>query len=206
MIAEGETVPDGEYFAVGSSLAKAWEILRSNGGSVIGMLPWYAGLLGTKLFWLRRSLSAFPLLDADGMRPQTIKLMARWGATPWVKAAAFLHPFAKIQGWLLLQESALTVLPEQKDVTFFGVGDIPIVRETCSRIYAHIAKNVREAMTAEAQMVAAKYSTEWDLAAAADFMLWSLAREEIKRGEADNWKASNGWRWKFSNGRATRIS
>ena len=206
MVAQGEVVPEGDYFAVGSSLAKAWEVLKSNGGSVLGMLPWYAGLIGSKLFWLDRRLSMFPLLDADSMRPQAIKLMARWGTTPWVKAKSFLHPFARNQGWLLFQEQALTVLPEQKDVTFWGVGDVPIVREACRRIYAHLAKTVQESMTAEAKTVATRYSTEWDLIAAADFMLWSLSREEIKRAEADEWKASKGWRWKFSNGRATKIS
>jgi hypothetical protein len=206
MIAAGEEVPEGEYFAVGSSLAKAGEILRTNGGSILGMLPWYAGLFGSKLFWLTRRLAAFPLLDAKSMRPQTIKLMARWGTIPWAKAAGFLHPFSKDQAWLLLQESVLTVFPEQKDVTFWGVGDVQIAREACRRIFAHVAKSVCQGMTAQAKTVAAKYTTEWDLAAAADFMLWGWASEGVKRGRAEDWKASGGWRWKFSNGRAVKIS
>lgn len=201
-----EPVPEGNYFAVGSALTTALGLLRAEGSSIIGMIPWYAGLFGSKLFWLNRTLGKFPTLDGDSLRPQVVKLIGRWGAAPWIKAAAFRPPFSNTQGWLLLQESALTVFPEQKDVTFWGIGDKAIVREACRRVYAHLHKAVQDGLTTEAKKVKVAYPTDWDLLSAADFVLWSHATEEKRRGDADEWKASMGWRWKLNNGRASKIS
>ena len=206
MQSASEPVPDGQYFAAGSALTTTLELLRKNGGSILGMLPWYAGVIGSQLFWLNQTLSKFPMLDGDSMRPQLVKLLGRWEVAPWIKTETFRPPFSKAQGWLLLQESALTVLPEQKDVTFWGIGDSAIVREACRRIYVHVQKEVENGHTAEAKRVKSAYPTDWDLLAASDVVLWSFASEEAKRGDTDEWKASKGWRWKLSNGRASKVS
>jgi hypothetical protein len=200
------SLPEGNYFAVGSALTTTFALLKAGGGSIIGMIPWYAGLVGSKLFWLNRTLDKFPTLDGDSLRPQVVKLIARWNVAPWIKAATFRPPFSSAQGWLLLQESALTVFSEQKEVTFWGIGDKAIVREACRRIYVHLHKAVEDGHTAEAKQVRVAYPSDWDLLAAADFVLWSHAAEQKKRGDADEWKASMGWRWKLNNGRAFKIS
>lgn len=201
-----ESVPEGQYFAAGSALTTTLNLLRKKGGSVLGMSPWYAGIIGSQFFWLSQTLSKFPMLDGDSMRPQLVKLLGRWGVVPWIKTEAFHPPFSKTQGWLLLQESALTVLPEQKEVTFWGIGDAAIVREACRRIYMRVQKAVEDGHTAEAKSVKLAYPTDWELLAASDVVLWSFASEEAKRADADEWKALKGWRWKLSNGRASKIS
>jgi hypothetical protein len=206
MTEKSEVVPEGSYFAAASYVAKAWDILESHGGSVLCIVPWHAFSPSAKVYWLNRRLSNFPLLREDGMRQQTIKLMARWDAAPWIKQASFLHPFAKGQAWLLLQESALVVLPEQKDVTFWGSGDVGIVKAACGRIFTRVIASVAEGLSTEAKSVATKYKTEWDLIAAADFVLWSWARHDANKGRDENWEATKGWRWKLNNGRASRVS
>jgi hypothetical protein len=206
MTAKSEAVPEGSYFAAASSLAKAWDILESHGGSVLDILPWYAGYFGTKAYWLNRRLSDFPLLQGDGMRPQMIKLLARWDAAPWIKRTDFLHPFSRDQAWLLLQESALRVFADQKDITFWGSGDVGIVNVACSRIFAHVALTAAEGLSADAKIVTGKYQADWDLTAAVDFALWNWARQEAKKGRDENWEASKGWRWKLNNGRVSRVA
>jgi hypothetical protein len=201
-----EAVPEGNYFAVSSALTITFELLKAGGGSIIGMLPWYAGLMGSKIFWLDRTLDRFPMLDGDSLRPQVVKLIARWDVAPWIKAATFRPPFSSAQAWLLLQESALTVFAEQKEVTFWGIGDKAIAREACRRLYLHLHKVVEDSQTAEARVVKATYPSDWDLLAAADFALWSHATEEEKKADTEDWKASAGWRWKLNNGRAIKIS
>jgi hypothetical protein len=205
MKAMNEAIPDGDYFAASSYVVNAWKILADHAGSALRLIPFGAGLFGGKLFWLDQALRKFPLLHDDGMRPQVIKLMTRWELTPWARKAGFLQPFSKDQAWLLLQEGVLTVLPEQKDITFWAVGDIGIFRAASRQIFARAILSARQGLSSESKAVAAKYKTDWDLAVAADFIFWSWAQQESKKGRADGWAAAKGWRWKIENGRASRT-
>jgi hypothetical protein len=202
MAAKGQPVPEANYFGVGSHIAKAWEILKSHDGSILESLPFIAGVIGSKVFWLDRRLSQYPLLHEDGMRQQVIKLMTRWGATPWAKDQDFLQPFSKTQAWLLLQEGVLTTLPEQKDVTFWGNGDIAITKVACRRVLNQVKRGACDALTDQAKAVVQRFGTGWDLIAAADYTLWNWAREQSKVDQAKEWKGS---RWKLDNGRASKV-
>jgi hypothetical protein len=140
------------------------------------------------------------------MRPQLIKLLARWETIPWIKTSVFVQPFAKKQSWLLLQESALRVFPEQKDVTYWSSGDMQLTRIACLEVFEQVKAKVRRRQSTEAKHIDQAYPGEWDLFAAADFSLWSLASEREAIARADNWDAKKGWRWKLENGRASKIS
>lgn len=144
-------------------------------------------------------------MHSEGMRPQLIKLLARW-QTLRSEAGVFVQPFSKRLGWLLLQETALRVLPAQKDVTFFDVGDVQLTRIACFRIFRSVERKVRARQSEEARNLDGLYPTQWDLFAAADFGLWSLANEMASKGRSEDWKYSEGWRWKFEDGRASKVS
>jgi hypothetical protein len=144
------------------------------------------------------------MMNSEGMRPQLIKLLARWQTLPWAKAGLFVQPFAKKQGWLLLQETALHV--STRDVTFWSVGDVQLTRIACLRIFRRVSAKVRERHSPEARDVDAKYPSEWDLFAGADFALWDWASEREAIGRNDKWDAAKAWRWKLEDGRASKTS
>jgi hypothetical protein len=201
-----QPVPADKYLASVGYLALTWEQLRRYSHNVLKMVPAWARLIGGRLYWLDRRLSGLPMLNSEGMRPQLIKLLARWQTIPWAKESVFVQPFAKKQAWLLLQETALRVLPEQKDVTFWAIGDIQLTRIACLDIFRRVSRKVRQQQSDEAKGVNTRYPSEWDLFAAADFCLWDLATECEAKGRAENWDAAKGWKWKLEDGRATKIS
>ena len=135
--------PPDNYLAAAGHLSTTWNALHRHAGSVLNLIPFWAPLLGGRLYWLDQRLKRLPMLNSEGMRPQLIKLLARWGTLPWAKAAVFVQPFAKRQGWLLLQENALRVFPVQNDVTFFDVGDVQLTRIACLKISREVEKKVR---------------------------------------------------------------
>jgi len=202
MEAKEQPVPPGNYFAAASYIVKTWTLLHATDGSVLKKLPWYASAIGSKLYWLNRRLADFPLLRGGGMREQIIKLMTRWGATPWAKREGFFHPFSRSQAWLLLQEGVLTTFPEQKDVTFWASGDVGISKIACNRLYERVHRTAGNRESEIARNVSDRFPDYWDLTAAADFTLWSWAHEQSKEGLTKGWK---GWRWKIENGRASKV-
>ena len=204
--ARAQPVPEDKYLAGAGSLATTWDRLSQSAGSVLNLIPSWAGLLGGRLYWLDKRLSKLPMLNTEGMRPQLIKLLARWQAIPWVKTSVFVQPFAKKQGWHLLQETALGVFPEQKDVTYFSIGDVQLTRIACVEVVQQVSAKVRRRQSDEAKYVDKEYPTEWDLFAAADYSLWNLASEREAKGRAENWDAAKGWLWKLENGRVSRTS
>lgn len=205
MTSRRQPVPADKYLAAADALASIWLQLRRSGDSVLGLVPSWAPLIGGRLYWLDRRLSRLPMLNSDGMRPQLIKLLARWGTIPWAKTSVFIQPFAKKLGWFLLQETALRVFPEQKDVTFWGVGDVQLTRIACIEAFEKVAAIVRRRQSAEAKSVDQVYSTDWDLFAAADYCLWNMASEREEAGRADGWDAKKGWRWKLEGGRVSKL-
>jgi hypothetical protein len=206
MSKRSQPVPQGNYLAAADSIASIWLTLNRCNGSVLRLVPVWGCLFGGRLYWLDRRLSKLPMLDSDGMRPQLIKLLARWQTIPWVKASAFIQPFSKRLGWLLLQETALRVLPEQKDVTFLNVGDVQLTRIACVELFERAKEKIRHGQSEEAKSIDRAYPLEWDLFAAADYCLWNLASKREAAGRADKWDAKKGWRWKLEDGRASKIS
>jgi len=206
MSLQRQPIPDDKYLAAADSLASIWNRLHPRSGNVLNLIPAGARLVGGSLYWLDRRLSELPMLNSEGMRPQLIKLLARWETIPWAKTSVFIQPFAKKQGWLLLQETALRVFPEQKDVTFWSVGDVQLTRLACIEVFENVKAKVRHPQSAEAKSVNQAHPEEWDLFAAADYCLWNMASEMEASGRADNWDTKKGWRWKFENGRASKVS
>jgi len=206
MTSRAQPVPADKYLAATAYLALTWEQLKRHSGSTLSLIPPWARLVGGRLYWLDRRLSGLPMLNSDGMRPQLIKLLARWQTIPWAKSTVFVQPFAKRQGWLLLQETALRVFPEQKDVTFWSVGDVQLTRIACMEIFHSVSKKVRERQSPEARVVDTMYPTEWDLFAEADFCFWDMASEREAKGRGENWEAAKEWRWKLEGGRASKTS
>jgi hypothetical protein len=200
-----QPIPPDRYLAAAGHLSSTWEVLHRHSGNVLRLAPFWAPICGGRLYWLDRRLLQLPTMNSDGMRPQLIKLLARWG-TLRSKAAVFVQPFSKRLGWLLLQESALHVLPAQKDVTFFDVGDVQLTRIACFRIFRSVEEKVRGLQSEEAKDLDKSYPTQWDLFAAADFSLWSHANEAVSKGRSENWEYKKGWRWKFEDGRASKVS
>lgn len=203
MSVKGHSVPDGNYYGAASYVAKSWSILRGAKGSILNALPFFAGFIGSKLYWLNRRLSDFPLLHGEGMRQQAIKLMTRWDVTPWAKKEDFLQPFSSTQAWLLLQEGVLTTLPEQKDVSFWSRDDVGICKVACRRVFEHVKQNAMDKLSSEAVSVSKRFSDPWDLFAAADYTLWNWAHVQSKAAKAADWK---GCHWKIENGRASKAS
>ncbi|MGA8149118.1 MAG: hypothetical protein WB870_16305 [Gallionellaceae bacterium] len=202
-----QPIPQDQYLAAADSLASTWEQLSKYSGSVLNLIPSWARWVGGRLYWLDRRLSRLPMLhNKEGMRPQLIKLLLRWQTIPWDKTSVFIQPFAKKQSWLLLQEAVLRVLPEQKDVTYWTIGDVQLTRIACMELFEIVSAKVRLRQSEEAREVDKKYPTKWDLYAAADFSLWNLASENVLKGQSENWEAKKGWRWKLEDGRAYKIS
>jgi hypothetical protein len=206
MSKRSQPIPQDNYLAAADSIASIWLTLCRSNGSVLRLVPMWARLFGGRLYWLDRRLSKLPMLDSDGMRPQLIKLLARWETIPWAKTSAFIQPFSKRLGWYLLQETALRVLPEQRDVTFWNVGDVQLTRIACIEVFERTKEKVRRRQSDEAKSIDQAYPLEWDLFAAADYCLWNLASRRDAAGRADNWDAKKGWRWKLEGGRASKIS
>lgn len=206
MTARSQPIPPDKYLAAAGYISVCWAKLKERDGSLFKLVPCCAALFGGRMFWLDRALSRLPMLNNEGMRPQLIKLLLRWKTIPWAKPTVFTQPFAKGQAWLLLQEGALRVLPGQNDVTFWGSGDVALVQIACLRIFRRVAQIVAAKDSTEAKNVAAKYTGQWDLFAAADFALWDWAKVDAERGRSDSWSATKGWRWKSEAGRASKIS
>lgn len=170
-----QPVPKDRYLAAADDLSSTWDVLHRHSGNVLRLIPFYAPIYGGRIYWLDRRLSQLPMMHSEGMRPQLIKLLARW-QTLRSEAGVFVQPFSKRLGWLLLQETALRVLPAQKDVTFFDVGDVQLTRIACFRIFRSVERKVRARQSEEARNLDGLYPTQWDLFAAADFGLWSSGK------------------------------
>jgi hypothetical protein len=116
----------------------------------------------------------------------------------------FEQPFARSQAWLLLQERVLRVLPEQKEITFYGTGEVELSRIAARRLLDKVVSLIRLGGTGEAKSVSSKFGTRgWQLEQEIDFVLWSWASEQLKQARTDNWDKEK-WQWKFDSGRATR--
>ncbi len=202
MSAKNEAVAAENYYGAASYVAKAWTLLDEHAGSVLKLIPIYAGFIGTKLYWLNRELGKFPLLQDDSMRPQLIKILTRWDVTPWAKNEDFLPPFSKTVSWLLLEEGVLRTFPEQKEVTFWGRGDVGISSAACRRIFEHVRKASEEGLSVPARSVAVRFPEKWDLLAAADYTLWNWGQMKSGEGQKANWA---GYHWKIDGGRASRV-
>jgi hypothetical protein len=201
-----EPVPTDSYLAAAEPIGLAWKRLANRGGSVLELAPSWTRFVGGRTFWLDLRLSHFPMLGDKSMRPQLIKLLARWKALPWATPDVFAQPFARRLGWLLLQEGAVQVLSDQKDVTFKDIGDVALTQIACLRIYHRVAEMVATDFSSEATAVGKQYPTAWDLFAAADFVLWDWATQQERRGKGEHWDGTKGWKWKLEDGKASAIS
>jgi hypothetical protein len=205
LTAKGQPCPPNQSLAAAADVAKAWSLLKCKyHGDVLRIIPIWAPILGGKLFWLDLRLRSFPRLNSDGMRPQLLKLLIRWNTMPGVEGGVFVQPFAKRQAWLLLQEGALRALPETKEVTFHGTGQVGIARIAARQVVQEVSKLIAAGKTSEARAAAAKVGTStWRREAAVDFVLWDWAGSDSKAAKSENWDKAK-WRWKFEDNRVVR--
>jgi hypothetical protein len=213
LAARNQPRPTDRSLEAAGDIARAWELLtRKAEGNTLLLVPPIAGLLVGKVAWIDRRLRVFPRMNSDGMRPQLIKLLTRWGCLP-MSDGVFVQPFSKTIAWLLLQEGALGALPETKEVTFNSFGQAPISRLAMKRVLQRVARLIDEGASAEARKVAETVgSSEWRRFEAGDFILWSWSNAERKAaagteesGASTPWDKSK-WKWKFEEDRILRQS
>jgi len=204
--------PPNQSLDAAGDIVRAWDLLKKRGdASVLKLPPWYADFLGGRIAWLDRRLRAFPRMNSDGMRPQLLKLMTRWGSIARTDGL-FIQPFAKTIAWLLLQEGALVALPETKDVTFNSFGQAPISRLAMKRVLQRVAALIGEGSSAEARTVAkAVGDSEWRRFEIGDFVLWSWSNDAKKEAAGAPGKTTTPWdkatwKWKFDEDRVVRQS
>lgn len=202
-----QPVPEDNYLAAAGPLAECWEVLATQKGSLLSMIPFLAPVFGGRIYWLERKLRSFTMLDVDGMQPQLLKLLLRWELLKHApKPGVFALPFSKRLGWHLLQHSVLRPFPDEKEITFLDPGAKTLTKIACMRIFRSTINKVRAKKSKEAIAIDSTYPKAWDLYAAVDFVLWSWASNEAKRGTAEKWIGSAGWSWKFESDRASRTS
>ena len=205
--------PPNRSLEAAGDIVRTWELLtqKANGDLLQFARP-FAGRLGNQVACLDRRLRTFPRMNSDGMRPQLIKLLTRWGCLPQTDGV-FIQPFSKSMAWLLLHEGALRALPETKEVTFNSFGQAPISRLAMKRVLQRVAGLIDEGASAEAKAVAERLGTsKWRRFEAGDFILWSWANAERKTaagsaagGTATPWDKAQ-WKWKFEGDRVLRQS
>jgi hypothetical protein len=197
--------PDKSLVAAGD-VARAWQLLKDEAkGDLLNLAPPAARFLVGRIAWLHGKLHQFPQLDDDSMRPQLIKLLIRWKALT-VAPGVFAQPFSKHQAWLLFQHGALRALPELKDVTFNGTGQVSTARLAALKVIRRTADLIAEGASSEAQGVATALGTDrWTRLERADFALWSWAKEASGQADAAGWNKAS-WRWKLDGERVQRTS
>jgi hypothetical protein len=198
-----EPAPPDRSLAAAADISRAWELLTARAkGDVLQLAPPLTRFLGGRVAWLDRRLRSFPQLAGVGMRPQLIKLLIRWHTLP-VSPGVFAQPFSAGQAWLLLQAGGLRALPEMKEVTFNGRGQIPIARLAAVKVARRVAKLIGEGVSSEAVSVAQALGNDrWTRLERADFTFWSWAREAAKAAGTDEAPL----RWKLDAGRVQRKS
>jgi hypothetical protein len=128
----------------------------------------------------------------------------RWNALPRF-GGVFIQPFAKRQAWLLFQTGALRALPELKEISFHGDGQVAISRIAALRVIRRVAALIEEGASSEALAVATRLGPdEWTRLESADFVLWSWAREMAATAVSEEWK-KGAWHWKFEDDRVVRA-
>lgn len=202
--AEGQPCPPDRGLAAAADIYGAWNILstRAN-GDVLRLIPWYAPILGGRMVWLDRRLREFPRLnDDEGMRPQLIKILVRWNILS-MSSRKFIQPFSRHQAWLLLQEGALRVLPEMKEITFHSTAQVPIARIAAHRVIRRVVQLIEEGASSEAIATASALGPNpWNRLEAADFALWSWAKTEATKASGEPSK----WQWKLQDNRIQRVA
>jgi hypothetical protein len=206
------TPPPNNSLQAAGDVVHAWERLTQKAkGDLLLLPPWWAGLFGSKVGWLDRRLRAFPRMNSDGMRPQLLKLLTRWGCIPETDGP-FVQPFSKTLAWLLLQEGALAALPETKEVTFNIFGQAAVARLAMKAVLQRVSELIVEGASTEAKNVAmALGDSTWRRFEAGDFALWSWSYDERKlaegkaTGSSTPWDKSK-WRWKLDDDRVVRQS
>jgi hypothetical protein len=198
--------PPDRSLAAAADIVRTWDLLSEKAkGNVLGLAPASARFFGGQAFWLDRRLRTFPRLDSLGMRPQLIKLLIRWKTIP-NSDGVFTQPFSKHQAWLLLQEGVLRALPDQKEITFHGTGQVGIARIAALRVIRHVAKLVQQGDSKEARTAGTQLGqTTWERLEGADFTLWGWSNAASKDAAAGGWDKAK-WRWKFEDGRVQRQS
>lgn len=213
LAARNQPRPPNRSLEAAGDIVQAWELLRRKAKcDMMRLAPPFANLLGGRVAWVDCRLRAFPRMNSDGMRPQLIKLLTRWGCLP-PTGGVFIQPFSKSMAWLLLHEGALGALPETKEVTFNSFGQAPISRLAMKRVLQRVAELIDEGASAEAKAVATKLGTsKWRRFEAGDFILWNWANAERKAaagtapgGMATPWDKAK-WKWKFEGDRVVRQS
>ena len=203
-----QTPPPNRSLAAAGDIASIWNLLAERtDGDLLRLIPRWSWLLGGKLFWLDQRLRSFPRLKSEGMRPQLIKLLIRWNTLPNTRGGVFVQPFAKRQVWLLFQKGVLRALPEMKEVTFNGTGQVAIARFAARKVVERVSDLILARETPEAQAALAQVGdSRWDTEAAADFALWSWAATKYRTAQDANWD-KNKWHWKFDvDGRVIRLA
>ena len=207
LVERGQKEPPDRALAAEMSISTAWTRLKEKADGDLLRLshPVPARASGMRIRWLNWRLQGFPRLSGDSMRPQLLKLLLRWGAISPVPNFRFEQPFARSQAWLLLQERVLRVLPDQKEITFYGSGEVELSRIAARRLLDKVVSLIQLGGTSEAQSVSAKFGTQgWQLEQEIDFVLWSWAAEQLRQARTDDWDKGK-WQWKFDGGRATRA-
>jgi hypothetical protein len=134
-----------------------------------------------------RSL-AFTPFDVRSMVPQFLKLSVRWGIWPDVEPGNFIYPYGRNLAVLLFEKHAIVTLSTVKSFAFQEGGQLAVYRETMRRTVSRIRELLSASAKPQHREILARYPTEWQLAAAADFALWAYSSELKKTGGLKEWK------------------
>jgi hypothetical protein len=134
-----------------------------------------------------RSQAFYPL-DAASMIPQFLKLAVRWETWSAIQPGNFIYPYARNLALLLFEKHAIVTLPDVKKMAFRDAGELAVYRETMHRTVIRIRDILSTSAKPQHHEILARYGTEWQLAAAVDFALWSYSAEMTKAHSFDEWK------------------
>jgi len=164
--------------------------------------------------WLRRKpklrlafnrAQRFQPLDVSSMIPQFLKLAVRWGTWPNVEPGNFIYPYASRLALLLFEQRAMLTLPSVKNLAFKQKGQLAAYRETMRRIVERVQENLSGSNRPQHRQILTDYPTEWELAAAVDFALWSSSSELLKGHGFERWKLDeNGFVTRKGNSEAAK--
>lgn len=131
---------------------------------------------------------SFPLFDSASMVPQFLKLVVRWEVWPGAALGNFIYPYASYLAVSLFEEHALVTLPGDQSFAFQNAGQLAAFRETMRRIVMRVHQSLSGSMKPEHVEILRRYPSEWELAAAVDFVLWSYSREKKEKPGFKEWK------------------
>lgn len=188
---EGPDLPDSPV--VMNHLSEAVELLttRYSGSARNFALGSWTATPSLRLAFERAQ--HFKPLDRQSMVPQFLKLAVRWDVWPGVEAGNFIYPYAQSLALLILEDRALVTLDAADKFAFKDAGELYAYREAMRRTVKSVEKILSTSNRAEhrdyfRQLSSAGHPVEWELAARADFTLWSLSSEMMAANEFTRWE------------------